>query len=222
VRGLWDRYIVSNQVWPSCEIVLTPEEIDGPRFSVREEVNKNQEWKDKELSPDSDDVQHTVRILQRLFCEAIESMSSSLAGIRHTDRFEVHMKKDRYIVKDHLRANIIFEVSRNDLFEPSTAVDLLGKARRETANDICSEEEITDQESTRSSVKICLEMLFGPEATVLAQMNPARRFTVRSYNGGYRVFDSCHPDLLLSLTAAEVKSGELDIELMYERATPTF
>jgi hypothetical protein len=60
VRGLWDRYIVSNQVWPSCEIVLTPEEIDDPGFSLGKIIRESKEWSDKELSPDSEDVQQTV------------------------------------------------------------------------------------------------------------------------------------------------------------------
>jgi hypothetical protein len=222
IRSLPDRYIISDEIWPSEELILIPGEIDQPGFCIKDVIKQNEEWSKKELTPDSEDVIHTARIIRRLFCKAVEGVTSSLAGIRHADRFEVQMRKDTYIVRDQLHANVVFEIPRNELFEPISSKELLSKARRESADDANLEEEIASQESTRATLKVCLEMFFGPEAAVLAQMDPGRRFTIRDHNGGFRIFDSCNPSLWLTITAAEVKCGELDIELMYERATPTF
>ncbi|HEV7736303.1 MAG TPA: hypothetical protein VGO47_02880, partial [Chlamydiales bacterium] len=223
VRSLPDRCIISDIVWPSGEIVLTPAEIDHPNFSVRKAINENEEWKAKELTPDSEDTMQTIRMIRRRYCEAIENLTSSLAGIRHADRFEVQMRKDSYLIRDQLRPSFVHEILRIELFEPLTNELLLSRSRRETPSDLeAEEEEMASQDATRSLLKVSLEILLGPETAVLAQMDPTHRFVVRDHNGGFRVFDNCNPDLWLYLTATEVKSGELDLEKMYERATPTF
>ncbi|HEV7736415.1 MAG TPA: hypothetical protein VGO47_03450, partial [Chlamydiales bacterium] len=202
IRGRHDRYIISDHVWPSAELVLTPDEIDNPLFALKEVINK---WKEKELTPESEDILQVLQMVRRLYCEAVEGISSSIAGIRHADRFEVQMRKNSYLVRDQLRPSWIFEISGNELFETLMAEDLLRRGRRETPEDTDFRENSAGQESTRALLKVSLEILLGPEAAILAQMDPTNRFTVRDHNGGFRVFDACNPHLPLHITGAEVK-----------------
>lgn len=109
-------YLLHDHVWPSSPLPIAHEQLDHPNFHLMDEIAGHVEWSKKMLTSDSEDVRRTRDIIQRHFCEWIESLSSSIAGIRHDHRFLVKFQEDRYLVKDVLWPGLRFEIARRELF----------------------------------------------------------------------------------------------------------
>ncbi|HEV7737940.1 MAG TPA: hypothetical protein VGO47_11290, partial [Chlamydiales bacterium] len=190
-------YNLYDRIWPST-LGISYERLNEQTFNLRSEVGAHREWSQKLLNADSEDVARMKELLRYRFCEAVNSMLSPMAEVRHSERFTVEYKDETYIVRDTVWPDVRFEIERVELLDGIDMENILlhpidGSVNDGTAKDLTDEEEYL----TTQKVKQMFEERFGPERAILHGMKPSERFHVRKSKSGFRVKDNCHLNLSL-------------------------
>ncbi|KIJ48807.1 hypothetical protein M422DRAFT_45202 [Sphaerobolus stellatus SS14] len=215
------NYVLSDSLWPGEPLILPKMYVIEAGFNLQLELEHKNNWKDKFLTETSEERQQICEIIKQKFCKRFAIGEAVRARIPHRERFIVVARGPVYLIKDVLRPEFEYFVTRQHLSKDNwDPVEIISQGILVGKNEESVEEVISERTLENiAEIRTVLLSYFGPEEAILHGFSTETRWVIRKMNNGFRIFDECYPDLHLFVPHKQIEEGMIDVVEIYQKAS---